>query len=50
MLAALLAACASSPPADEGEPPVRAEHDPFESLNRSLYAINDAVDRVTLRS
>jgi phospholipid-binding lipoprotein MlaA len=49
ILVVFLAGCASTPPGDEGEPPARAEHDPFEPLNRSLYAINDAIDRVTLR-
>lgn len=48
-LAALLTACAGTPPGDGDEPPARAEYDPFESLNRNLYAINDAVDRVTLK-
>ncbi len=28
---------------------MRAAHDPLEPLNRRLYAINDAVDRVTLK-
>jgi phospholipid-binding lipoprotein MlaA len=44
-----LAGCASTPTGDDGEPPARAEYDPFEPLNRSLYAFNDAVDRVTLK-
>ncbi len=49
IVTALLAGCAGTPPGDEDEPPARAEYDPFEPLNRSLYAINDAVDRVTLK-
>jgi len=48
-ITALLAGCATAPGGDSGEAPVRAEHDPLEPLNRSLYAINDAVDRVTLK-
>jgi phospholipid-binding lipoprotein MlaA len=48
-LSLLLAGCASSPADDGEQAPVRAEHDPLEPLNRGLYAINDAVDRVTLR-
>lgn len=48
-LAAFVTGCASTPPGDEDEPPAPAEYDPFESLNRSLYAFNDAVDRVTLK-
>ena len=43
-LAALgISGCASIP-AEE-----RAEHDPWENLNRGIYGFNDAVDRVTLR-
>lgn len=49
ILAAFVAGCASTPTGDEGELPPRAEYDPFEPLNRNLYAINDAVDRVTLK-
>jgi phospholipid-binding lipoprotein MlaA len=49
VLAALLAACASAPSGSTDEEPERAEHDPLEPLNRSLYAINDVVDRVTLK-
>ena len=44
-----VAGCASAPSEDGEAAPVRAEHDPLEPLNRSLYAINDAVDRVTLK-
>ena len=48
-LGLLLAGCASAP-ADDGEHgPVRAEYDPLEPLNRGLYAVNDAFDRVTLK-
>lgn len=55
-IALCLCACAS-----QGEPeaagdgddavqaPVRAEYDPWEPMNRSLYAFNDAVDRYTMR-
>ena len=49
ILTAFLAGCASTPAGDEDEPAVRADYDPFEPLNRSLYAINDAIDRVTLK-
>jgi phospholipid-binding lipoprotein MlaA len=48
-LTASLAGCATAPSAASDAAPVRAEHDPLEPLNRSLYAINDAVDRVTLK-
>ena len=51
VLAFAASGCASSPAADgdDGDNPVRAEYDPLEPLNRSLYAINDAVDRYTLK-
>jgi phospholipid-binding lipoprotein MlaA len=50
VLGALAAGCASSPSEDEGgEAPVRADYDPLEPLNRSMYALNDAVDRYTLK-
>ena len=49
ILVVVLAGCASTPTGNDGEPTARAEYDPFEPLNRSLYAFNDAVDRVTLR-
>jgi phospholipid-binding lipoprotein MlaA len=50
VLATLAAGCASSPSAEEsGEAPVRAEYDPLEPLNRSMYALNDVVDRYTLK-
>jgi len=48
-LAAFLSGCAGTPAEDGGEAPVRAEYDPLEPLNRGLYALNDAVDRVTLK-
>jgi len=48
-LAAFLSACAGTPASNGDEAPVRAEYDPLEPLNRSLYTINDAVDRVTLK-
>jgi phospholipid-binding lipoprotein MlaA len=48
-LAALLAGCASAPSGGANDAPARAEHDPLEPLNRGLYAINDAIDRVTLK-
>lgn len=48
-LAALLAGCASAPSGGADDAPARAEHDPLEPLNRGLYAINDAIDRVTLK-
>ena len=50
VLGLLAAGCASNPSAQEGgEAPVRADYDPFEPLNRSMYAINDTFDRFTLR-
>ena len=48
-LIASLSGCATAPSGGSDAAPVRAEHDPLEPLNRSLYAINDAVDRVTLK-
>lgn len=43
----VLGACASAP---EGEtPPVRAEYDPWEPMNRGIYRFNDGLDRWTLR-
>ena len=48
-LTVLLSACAGTTADDGDEAPVRAEYDPLEPLNRSLYSINDAVDRVTLK-
>jgi len=48
-LVVLLAGCASAPADDSEQAPVRAEYDPLEPLNRGLYAINDAFDRVTLK-
>jgi len=50
-LGMLSAGCASAPSSgnDGDEAPARAEYDPLEPLNRSLYAINDAFDRVTLK-
>lgn len=50
-----LSACASQDASDsssEDAPvaePVRAEYDPWEPLNRSMYAFSDTVDRYTLR-
>ncbi len=50
VLGVLAAGCASSPAGTDGdEAPLRAEYDPFEPLNRSMYAINDVLDRYTLR-
>jgi phospholipid-binding lipoprotein MlaA len=43
-LVALVASGCASTPADQ-----RAEHDPWENLNRGLYKFNDTVDRVTLK-
>lgn len=48
-LAFLLAGCAGTPAGADNEAPVRAEYDPLEPLNRGLYTINDAIDRVTLK-
>ena len=51
----LMGACASNGGTEPGgeeeaaEPPVRAEYDPWEPLNRNMYAFNDAIDRYTLR-
>ena len=45
-----LTACASSSPSnDEETTPVRSEYDPWEPMNRSIYAFNDAIDRATLK-
>ena len=50
VLAILATGCASSPSEDDsGVAPVRVDYDPFEPLNRSMYAINDTFDRYTLR-
>ena len=43
MLASLLGACASVP-AEQ-----RADSDPWEPLNRTIYGANDAIDKVSLR-
>ena len=44
LLAALLVGgCVSVPPEE------RVEHDPWEETNRTLYKLNDAVDKVSLR-
>ena len=49
-LGMLAAGCAGgSPETDGDETPTRAEYDPFEPLNRTMYAINDTFDRYTLR-
>jgi len=49
-LSMLAAGCASSPTGNESEEaPVRAEYDPLEPLNRSMYAVHDAIDRFTLK-
>jgi len=51
LVALVAAGCASNSPADADNPEtaVRAEYDPLESLNRKMYAINDAFDRATLK-
>ena len=41
--AALSGGCANVPPEQ------RVEHDPWEPLNRTVYSVNTAVDKVTLR-
>jgi phospholipid-binding lipoprotein MlaA len=48
-LAIAAAGCASSPAGKEDDAAVRAEYDPLEPLNRSLYTLNDVVDRYTLK-
>ena len=49
-LGLLMAGCAGSPPENENlESSVRAKYDPLEPLNRSMYALHDAVDRFTLK-
>ena len=47
----LLAGCASTDTSGEVQPEevVRAAYDPWEPLNRGMYAVNDTVDRLTLR-
>ena len=42
-------ACASSPKVAEEEAQVRYAGDPWEPLNRGIYAVNDALDTVTLK-
>lgn len=50
-VAAFLGGCASTPPGsgEDDEGSARVDYDPFEPLNRGLYTINDAIDRVTLK-
>ena len=43
LLALATAGCASTPP---GSP---VEHDPWESMNRGLYAFNDGVDKISFK-
>ena len=42
-------ACASSPEIAGGDAQVRSAADPWEPLNRGIYAVNDVVDAVTLK-
>lgn len=46
-----LAGCATRPPASEPEAleEFRANNDPIEPFNRSMYSVNNTVDRFTLR-
>jgi phospholipid-binding lipoprotein MlaA len=47
----LLAGCAGNTTTDAGssEEPVRSPEDPWEPLNRGMYAVHDTLDRYTLR-
>ncbi|MCH9026851.1 MAG: VacJ family lipoprotein [Proteobacteria bacterium] len=42
-------ACASSPKVIEGEAQVRSSADPWEPLNRGIYAVSDGLDTITLK-
>jgi phospholipid-binding lipoprotein MlaA len=50
-LLVLLGGCAATETSDETQQAetVRAGYDPFETLNRGMYAFNDTLDRFTLR-
>lgn len=48
LISLLLGACATSQPR-AAPPEQRAAADPWEPLNRQVYAFNDAVDKVTLK-
>ena len=50
-LLVLLAGCAGNATRDEAsaEEPIRSPEDPWEPLNRGMYAVHDTVDRYTLR-
>lgn len=47
----LMCGCATTETSSESPQPepVRAEYDPFEPLNRGMYAFHDTLDRLTLR-
>lgn len=47
----LMGGCATTESSEETPQPevVRAAHDPWEPLNRGMYAVNDTIDRFTLR-
>ncbi len=52
VLSAVLAGCATAPPAGSGQRPRRraaAMADPWESWNRKVFAFNDAVDEAVLK-
>ena len=42
-------ACASAPGVTEGDPKARSHIDPWEPLNRGVYAFNNGLDTVSLR-
>ncbi len=44
-----VSACASAPSVTEGGPKARSPIDPWEPLNRGVYAFNDGLDTVSLR-
>ncbi|MFM7419234.1 MAG: VacJ family lipoprotein, partial [Alphaproteobacteria bacterium] len=48
---ALLAGCATRPPADDPEAlqEFRENNDPFEPSNRALFAVHEAIDQAVLQ-
>ena len=50
-LLGIISGCAANTPHDEASAtePVRSAEDPWEPLNRGMYAVHDTLDRYTLR-